>query len=182
MLGNPQAAADAVCHLAHRRERRVTGGIEVLNQQLNAGRDDAVKGQNGSQSSQTEGSSFAITAAESSSHVLNVSISPVRLILSTRTLSTFSFNFSSSCNEETNMHIACQSVHVSGSSRCVVQRARACCVVARQYSAVLRMLQIRQSSSTVNFAASEPSFSFRRLLMVSPPVLLLHLKGKQKRG
>lgn len=49
-------------------------------------------------------------------------------------------------------------------------------MVARQYSAVLRMLQIRQSSSTVNLAASEPSFSFRRLLMVSPPVLLLDLK------
>ena len=51
----------------------------------------------------------------------------------------------------------------------------ACCVVARQYSAVLRMLQIRQSSSTVNFAASEPSFSFSRLLMVRPPLLLLDL-------
>lgn len=53
--------------------------------------------------------------------------------------------------------------------------ALACCVVARQYSAVLRMLQIRQSSSTVNFAASEPSFSFSRLLMVRPPLLLLDL-------
>lgn len=62
----------------------------------------------------------------------------------------------------------------------VLQRAHACCVVARQYSAVLRMLQIRQSSSTVNLAASETSFSFRRLLMVSPPVLLLDLKITKK--
>lgn len=54
-------------------------------------------------------------------------------------------------------------------------------MVARQYSAVLRMLQIRQSSSTVNLAASEPSFSFRRLLMVSPPVLLLDLKTMIKK-
>lgn len=61
-------------------------------------------------------------------------------------------------------------------------RAHACCVVARQYSAVLRMLQIRQSSSTVNLAASEPSFSFRRLLMVSPTVLLLDLKIIIKKG
>lgn len=55
-------------------------------------------------------------------------------------------------------------------------RVHACCVVARQYSAVLRMLQIRQSSSTVNFAASETSFSFSRLLMVRPPLLLLDLE------
>lgn len=54
--------------------------------------------------------------------------------------------------------------------------ARACCVVAKQYSAVLRMLQIRQSSSTVNFAASDPSFSFSRLLIVRPPLLLLDLE------
>lgn len=65
---------------------------------------------------------------------------------------------------------------------CLHWYAHACCVVARQYSAVLRMLQIRQSSSMVNFAASEPSFSFRRLLMVSPPVLLLDLKkGKHQK-
>ena len=48
-----------------------------------------------------------------------------------------------------------------------------CWVVARQYSAVLRMLQMRQSSSTVNLATSEPSFSFSRLLMVRPPLLPL---------
>lgn len=60
---------------------------------------------------------------------------------------------------------------------CAYLCAHACCVVARQYSAVLRMLQIRQSSSTVNFAASEPSFSFSRLLMVRPPLLLLDLDG-----
>lgn len=57
----------------------------------------------------------------------------------------------------------------------------ACCVVARQYSAVLRMLQMRQSSSTVNFAASEPSFSFSKLLMVRPPLLLLDLKREKDR-
>lgn len=57
-------------------------------------------------------------------------------------------------------------------------RVHACCVVARQYSAVLRMLQIRQSSSMVNFAVSEPSFSFSKLLMVRPPLLLLDLDGK----
>lgn len=54
-------------------------------------------------------------------------------------------------------------------------------MVARQYSAVLRMLQIRQSSSTVNLAASETSFSFRRLLMVRPPVLLLDLERTDKK-
>lgn len=51
-----------------------------------------------------------------------------------------------------------------------------CWVVARQYSAVLRMLQMRQSSSKVNLATSEPSFSLRRLLMVSPPLLLVVLR------
>lgn len=53
-----------------------------------------------------------------------------------------------------------------------------CWVVARQYSAVLRMLQMRHSSSRVNLATSEPSFSLRRLLMVSPPLLLLVLKKR----
>jgi len=55
-----------------------------------------------------------------------------------------------------------------------------CWVVARQYSAVLRMLQMRQSSSKVNFATSDPSFSFSKLVMVSPPLLLVVL-GKKKR-
>lgn len=56
-----------------------------------------------------------------------------------------------------------------------------CWVVARQYSAVLRILQMRQSSSSVNLATSEPSFSLRRLLMVSPPLLLVVLrKGNRK--
>lgn len=50
-----------------------------------------------------------------------------------------------------------------------------CCVVARQYSAVLKMLQIRHSSSIVNLATSDPSFSFSRLLMVRPPLLVLVL-------
>lgn len=59
-------------------------------------------------------------------------------------------------------------------------RARACSVVTRQYSAVLRMLQMRQSSSTVNLAASEPSFSFSRLLMVRPPLLLLDLRREKQ--
>lgn len=58
--------------------------------------------------------------------------------------------------------------------------AHTCCVVARQYSAVLRMLQIRQSSSTLNFAASQPSFSFSRLVMVRPPLLLLDLDMLKK--
>ena len=62
---------------------------------------------------------------------------------------------------------------------CVCACAETCCVVSRQYSAVLRMLQMRHSSSTVNFAASEPSFSFSRLLMVSPTLLLLVLCGKR---
>lgn len=53
-----------------------------------------------------------------------------------------------------------------------------CWVVARQYSAVLRMLQMRHSSSRVNLATSEPSFSLRRLLIVSPPLLLLVLKKR----
>lgn len=60
--------------------------------------------------------------------------------------------------------------------------ARACSVVTRQYSAVLRMLQMRQSSSTVNLAASEPSFSFSRLLMVRPPLLLLDLRRENRAG
>ena len=55
-----------------------------------------------------------------------------------------------------------------------------CWVVARQYSAVLRMLQMRHSASSVNLATSEPSFSLRRLLMVSPPLLLLVLKKKDR--
>lgn len=58
-----------------------------------------------------------------------------------------------------------------------------CCVVARQYSAVLRMLQIRHSSSIVNLAASDPSFSFSRLLMVRPPLLVQVLQAdKHKHG
>lgn len=40
------------------------------------------------------------------SYVLNVSISPVRLILSTRTLSTFSFSFSSSWKDKRNAQIS----------------------------------------------------------------------------
>lgn len=64
---------------------------------------------------------------------------------------------------------------------CVCVCAHACSVVTRQYSAVLRMLQMRQSSSTVNLAASEPSFSFSRLLMVRPPLLLLDLQ-REKHG
>ena len=55
-----------------------------------------------------------------------------------------------------------------------------CWVVARQYSAVLRMLQMRQSSSRVNLAASEPSFSLSRLLMVSPPLLLVVLRKSNR--
>lgn len=55
-----------------------------------------------------------------------------------------------------------------------------CWVVARQYSAVLRMLQMRQSSSRVNLATSEPSFSLRRLLMVSPPLLLVVLRKRNR--
>lgn len=51
-----------------------------------------------------------------------------------------------------------------------------CWVVAKQYSAVLRMLQMRQSSSKVNLATSEPSFSFSKLVMVSPPLLLVVLE------
>lgn len=58
-----------------------------------------------------------------------------------------------------------------------------CCVVARQYSAVLRMLQMRHSSSIVNLAASDPSFSFSKLLMVRPPLLVLVLHAnKHKHG
>lgn len=53
-----------------------------------------------------------------------------------------------------------------------------CCVVARQYSAVLRMLQMRHSSSIVNLATS-PSFSFSRLLMVRPPLLVLVLHANE---
>lgn len=56
-----------------------------------------------------------------------------------------------------------------------------CWVVARQYSAVLRMLQMRQSSSRVNLATSEPSFSLRRLLMVSPPLLLVVLRKRNRK-
>lgn len=37
---------------------------------------------------------------------------------------------------------------------------------------------MRHSSSRVNLATSEPSFSLRRLLMVSPPLLLLVLKKR----
>lgn len=59
-------------------------------------------------------------------------------------------------------------------------RRLTCWVVARQYSAVLRMLQIRQSSSSVNLATSEPSFSLRRLLMVSPPLLLVVLRKRNR--
>lgn len=55
-----------------------------------------------------------------------------------------------------------------------------CWVVAKQYSAVLRMLQMRQSSSNVNFATSEPSFSFNKLVMVSPPLLLVVLEQRKE--
>lgn len=61
---------------------------------------------------------------------------------------------------------------------CPLRGNLTCWVVARQYSAVLRMLQIRQSSSKVNFATSEPSFSFSKLVMVSPPLLLVVLENK----
>lgn len=56
-----------------------------------------------------------------------------------------------------------------------------CWVVAKQYSAVLRMLHMRQSSSKVNLATSEPSFSFSKLVMVSPPLLLVVLEEKQQK-
>lgn len=39
---------------------------------------------------------------------------------------------------------------------------------------------MRQSSSKVNFATSEPSFSFSKLVMVSPPLLLVVLEIKNK--
>lgn len=61
---------------------------------------------------------------------------------------------------------------------CPLRGKLTCWVVARQYSAVLRMLQMRQSSSKVNFATSEPSFSFSKLVMVSPPLLLVVLEKK----
>lgn len=63
---------------------------------------------------------------------------------------------------------------------CPLRGKLTCWVVARQYSAVLRMLQMRQSSSKVNFATSEPSFSFSKLVMVSPPLLLVVLEKKKK--
>lgn len=61
---------------------------------------------------------------------------------------------------------------------CPLRGKLTCWVVARQYSAVLRMLQMRHSSSKVNFATSEPSFSFSKLVMVSPPLLLVVLEKK----
>lgn len=109
------------------------------------------------------------------SYELKVSISPVRLILSTSPFSTFSFSFSSSCGPNwTVSAVKCQKCNM------IYICIKTCCVVARQYSAVLRMLQMRQSSSVVNLATSKASFSFNRLLIVRPPLLLLVLQQNHK--
>lgn len=97
------------------------------------------------------------------------------------------FSTSDSSSLHSSLPLKREQQSISGQKRgcCWVQSQRCCrgkltCwVVAKQYSAVLRMLQMRQSSSKVNFATSEPSFSFSKLVMVSPPLLLVVL-GKKK--
>lgn len=179
-----------MCNLAHGGESRVTGRVKILNQKLDAVWDHAeyrqrqVIGTVTASSSQSRGDTFfsdahqtphcSLTCWMYPSPQSNWSSPPGLYLLSPLV------SLPAGTQSTNTQHIKTKALFVwVHTFKCDFMCGLACCVVARQYSAVLRMLQIRQSSSTVNFAASEPSFSFSRLLMVRPPLLLLDLEGKK---
>lgn len=94
-----------VSHLAHGSESRVTGSVQVLNKQLDTVGDHTDRHRERQSLPSWDFTSnylkllFILSWQKLllvfGAYLLKVSISPVRLILSTRVLSTFSFSFSS---------------------------------------------------------------------------------------